>query len=138
MQSTWGESRTRCWSGGIIWSKRPVCSLVSFFLLLFYRDLGISYMFSIRRTQIESMKKSEYPLNLKCGIRQHETFAVKSMDVNSNLLKLKLDMVYREIPMEEAQKRFEDITATVPPVSEPPPPPKPKVKPVKVRIPKSK
>jgi hypothetical protein len=60
------------------------------------------------------------------------------MDVNSNLLKLKLDMVYREIPMEEAQKRFEDITATVPPVSEPPPPPKPKVKPVKVRIPKSK
>jgi hypothetical protein len=36
-------------------------------------------------------------------------FAVKSMDVNSNLLKLKLDMVYRDLPIEEAQKRFDEI-----------------------------
>ena len=31
------------------------------------------------------------------------------MDVNSNLLKLKLDMVYHDLPMEEAQKRFEEL-----------------------------
>jgi hypothetical protein len=36
-------------------------------------------------------------------------FAVKSMDVNSNLLKLKLDMVYRDLPIEEAQKRFDEL-----------------------------
>jgi hypothetical protein len=35
------------------------------------------------------------------------------MEVNSNLLKLKLDMVYRDLPIEEAQKRFGEIT-TVP------------------------
>jgi hypothetical protein len=38
-------------------------------------------------------------------------FAVKSMDVNSNLLKLKLDMVYHDLPMEEGQKRFEELGA---------------------------
>lgn len=37
------------------------------------------------------------------------------MDVNSNLLKLKLDMVYRELPSEDAQARFQQITATLPP-----------------------
>jgi hypothetical protein len=42
-------------------------------------------------------------------------FAVKSMDVNSNLLRLKLDMVYRDLPLEEARTRFEEITATVVP-----------------------
>lgn len=31
------------------------------------------------------------------------------MDVNSNLLKLKLDMVYRDLPIEEAQKRFDEL-----------------------------
>jgi hypothetical protein len=41
-------------------------------------------------------------------------FEVKSMDVNFSLLKLKLDTVYRDLPMEEAQKRFADATATVP------------------------
>lgn len=35
------------------------------------------------------------------------------MDINSNLLKLKLDMVYRDIPIEEGQKRFEELN-TVP------------------------
>ena len=35
------------------------------------------------------------------------------MDVNSNLLKLKLDMVYRDLSVEEAQKRFAE--ATTPP-----------------------
>jgi hypothetical protein len=42
-------------------------------------------------------------------------FAVKSMDVNSNLLRLKLDMVYRDLPLEEARTRFAELTATVPP-----------------------
>ena len=36
-------------------------------------------------------------------------FEVKSMDVNFNLLKLKLDMVYRDLPIEEAQKKFEEL-----------------------------
>ena len=45
------------------------------------------------------------------------------MDVNSNLLKLKLDTVYHDLPMEEAQKRFADLTATAPPPEAPAPPP---------------
>ena len=53
-------------------------------------------------------------------------FAVKNMDVNSNLLKLKLDMVYRDLPMEEAQKRYSEATATVPPTDEEKEPPKTK------------
>ena len=36
------------------------------------------------------------------------------MDVNSNLLKLKLDMVYRDLPSEEARTKFQELTATVP------------------------
>ena len=40
-------------------------------------------------------------------------FVLKNMDVNSNLLRLKLDMVYRDLPMDEAEKRFAEITATV-------------------------
>jgi hypothetical protein len=31
------------------------------------------------------------------------------MDVNSNLLRLKLDMVYHDLPAEEAQKKFEEM-----------------------------
>ena len=46
------------------------------------------------------------------------------MDVNSNLLKLKLDTVYHELPMEEAQKRFAGLVATEPEVPAPAPPPK--------------
>jgi hypothetical protein len=34
------------------------------------------------------------------------------MEVNSNLLKLKLDMVYRDLPLEEAEKRFAEIVPT--------------------------
>ena len=45
------------------------------------------------------------------------------MDVNSSLLKLKLDMVYRNLSIEEAQKVYSEITATVPPK---PAEPKPK------------
>ncbi len=50
-------------------------------------------------------------------------FAVKNME--DNLLKLKLDMVYRDISMEEAQKRFSEITAPAAPA---PVAEKPKVK----------
>jgi hypothetical protein len=32
------------------------------------------------------------------------------MDASSNRLKLKLDMVYRDLPAEEAQKRFAEIS----------------------------
>ena len=37
-------------------------------------------------------------------------FAVKSMDVNFNRIKLKLDMVYRDLSAEEAQKRFTELS----------------------------
>lgn len=35
------------------------------------------------------------------------------MDVNYSLLKLKLDMVYRNLPMEEAAKKYAELTQTV-------------------------
>jgi hypothetical protein len=41
-------------------------------------------------------------------------FAEKNMDVNSSLLTLKLDMVYRTLSTEEAQKLYSELTATVP------------------------
>ena len=34
------------------------------------------------------------------------------MEANSNLLKLKLDMVYRDLPLEEAEKKFAEITSS--------------------------
>jgi hypothetical protein len=58
------------------------------------------------------------------------------MDVNSSLLKLKLDMVYRNLSIEEAQKVYSELTATLPPVVD-----KPKTvikrKVVKALVPKS-
>ena len=62
-------------------------------------------------------------------------FAMKSME--DNLLKLKLDMVYRDLSMEEAQKRFSElIPAAAPaPAAEKP---KPKRKVVKAVVAKSK
>jgi hypothetical protein len=37
------------------------------------------------------------------------------MDVNSNLLRLKLEMVYRDLSMEEAKQRFSELNTTVEP-----------------------
>lgn len=66
-----------------------------------------------------------------------------SMEVNFNLLKLKLDMVYRDLPIEEAQKRFTEVTEIpegmappAAPVEEKVLPAKPKRKVVKALIPK--
>jgi hypothetical protein len=42
------------------------------------------------------------------------------MDASYNRMKLKLDMVYRDLPAEEAQKRFQEIMAPPPPAEEPP------------------
>ena len=68
------------------------------------------------------------------------------MDVNSNLLKLKLDMVYRDLPIEEAQKRFGEITTVPEGVADAAEevgtkvlaPKKPKRKVVKALVPKNK
>ena len=49
-------------------------------------------------------------------------FAMKSMD---KLLQLKLDMVYRNLSVEEAQKRYSEFNVE---------PPKPRVKPVIRRV----
>lgn len=51
-----------------------------------------------------------------------------------SLLKLKLDMVYRDLPVEEAQKRYAEL-AGPPPAEVPPPPPKPKRKIIKALVP---
>jgi hypothetical protein len=77
-------------------------------------------------------------LNRRHGILPPEMFAVKSMDVNSNLLKLKLDMVYHDLPAEEAQKKFEELMTApevkaLEEVTE-----KPKRKVVKALVPKNK
>lgn len=59
---------------------------------------------------------------------------MKSMEANSNLLKLKLDMVYRDLTMEVAQQKFAELTtAPLPKVEIPEPvaapaPPAPKAK----------
>jgi hypothetical protein len=45
-------------------------------------------------------------------------FAMKSMDLNSSRLRLKLDLVYRDLAIEEAQKRFDELNV---PVLAPPP-----------------
>jgi hypothetical protein len=72
------------------------------------------------------------------------------MEVSSNLLKLKLDMVYRDLPLEEAEKRHADIN-TPPEAPAPAPEPiavapepvavapaKPKRRVVKALVPKNK
>ena len=67
-------------------------------------------------------------------------FAWKSMDgtqmrlgnVSSSLVKLKLDMVYRDLSMETASVQFTEITRPAPPVIEKP---KPKKKVIKVAVP---
>jgi hypothetical protein len=66
-------------------------------------------------------------------------FAWKSMDVSSGLVKLKLDMVYRDLSMETASQAFTEIIRPVLPVTEKPPEEPPKVvrKKVKPALPKS-
>ena len=65
------------------------------------------------------------------------------MDANSNLLKLKLDMVYHDLSMEEGQKRFDELS-TAPEVKPLEPittvelPKKPTRKTVKRLVPKNK
>jgi hypothetical protein len=59
---------------------------------------------------LQNLKKNVYHLFQQCGTLQRETFAVKSMQDNSNLLRLKLDMVYRDLPTEVAQQKFTELT----------------------------
>ena len=94
-------------------------------------------MFNITLIKLKSKKRSAFPLNRKYGILRCEMFVVKSMDSNSNLLRLKLDMVYRDLPVEEAQKKFEDLKV-VPPETAVVEAPKPKRKTVKALLPKNK
>ena len=55
------------------------------------------------------MKKNGFRSSQPPGIRRLETFVMKSMDRNSSLLKLKLDLVYRDLAIEEGQKRFDEL-----------------------------
>jgi hypothetical protein len=58
-----------------------------------------------------------------------------------NRLRLKLDMVYRDLPLDEAEKRFAELAppeaAAAPPAEEPAVVVKPKRKVVKALIPKT-
>ncbi len=108
--------------------------------------LEVSYgscLCNITHTSKKYKKKNEFHLPRSLGILPHETFAVKSMDINSNLLRLKLDMVYRDLSAEEAQKKFEELN-TVPeakplaPIGTVEGPKKPKRKVVKAFVPKNK
>jgi hypothetical protein len=56
-----------------------------------------------------------------------------------NRLRLKLDMVYRDLPLEEAEKRFAELAPPpeAPPAEEPAVVVKPKRKVVKALIPKT-
>jgi hypothetical protein len=65
-------------------------------------------MFSITQRKT-SPKKNGFRSSPPSGIQRLETFAMKSMDRNSSLLKLKLDLVYRDLAIEEAQKRFDEL-----------------------------
>ena len=51
------------------------------------------------------------------GYPQPEMFAWKSMDSSYELLKLKLTMVYKNIPMEEIETKFKELTAPLAPPS---------------------
>ena len=68
---------------------------------------------------------------------------MKSMEANSNLLKLKLDMVYRDLTMEVAQQKFTELTTAPPTVVIPEAPaapaaPKPKRKKLVKAVPDTK
>ena len=95
----------------------------------------------VTTTKAKLWRSNAFRSNLLHGILRHETFAVKNMD---NLLKLKLDMVYRDLDMETAQKRFSEATVAPPaPAAAPEPvaptaPTKVRRKVVKVLVPKSK
>jgi hypothetical protein len=54
-------------------------------------------------------KKNGFRSSLPPGILQPEMFAMKSMDKTSALLKLKLDLVYRDLAIEAAQTRFDEL-----------------------------
>lgn len=65
------------------------------------------------------------------------------MDANSNLLKLKLDMVYHDISAEDAKKAFDDLgeapeVKPLEPIETKELPKKPKRKTVKGLVPKNK
>ena len=64
---------------------------------------------SVTTTKQRRPSSSAYPSSPSPGIPRRETFAVKNMD---NLLKLKLDMVYRDLDMETARKRHSEATDT--------------------------
>ena len=94
-------------------------------------------MFNTHHIRKKYKRQNESHLLQQHGILRHEMFAMKNMDVLSNLLTLKLDMVYRNKSMEDSQARYSELTATVP-VVETQTPPKPTRKAVKPVVRKSK
>lgn len=80
-------------------------------------------MCNITHTRKKYKKQNEFHLLLSRGTLRPEMFAVKNMD---SLLRLKLDMVYRGLPLEEAQTRYTELTNPKPaeePASAPAPAP---------------
>ena len=63
---------------------------------------------------------------------------MKSMEANSNLLRLKLDMVYRDLTMEVAQQKFQELSTPAQPIPEPAPAPAVKRKKLVKAVPDTK
>ena len=70
---------------------------------------GFAYFLSNIRQRKRQFLKNVFHSNRQRGTLQLEIFVPKSMDDNWNLLKLKLDMVYRGLTTEEGTKQFEAI-----------------------------
>ena len=100
-------------------SNKPRGSSILSFSPWFWEVSSCSSRYNTKPLRSTKAKRNAFHSSLRRGIAPHETFAVKSMDVNSNLLKLKLDMVYRDLPLEEAEKRFAEVTAVVAPAPAP-------------------
>lgn len=132
--------RTLCWLASNNSCKPPARYSISCCWCSFWADSATSSTSSTILLR-KRFRKPASRLNPKYGIPPHETFAVKSMEVNFNLLKLKLDMVYRDLPIEEAQKRFGEATTIPEGVAEAAAPvedkKKPKRKVVKALVPKN-
>ena len=74
-----------------------------------------------------------FPFSLKRGIMPCEMFPLQSMD---SFLKLKLELVYKDLPIEVAEQRFNALKQPIAPKEEeaaqaPPPPKEKKVRKLK-------
>lgn len=85
--------------------------------------------------ELQFLKNSKrFPFSPRRGIMPCEMFPLQSMD---SFLKLKLELVYKDLPIEVAEQRFNALKQPIAPKEEEPvPPPPPKEKKVRKLKPK--